>query len=89
MACAASYAAYRLWAAEPNLLHALIEPILNEWREQGTIPDWAGPAALGAVLFHEYRADHFAAGYPEGESRMRAVMRALHMNNDGHKGLAR
>lgn len=84
VAYAASYDAYRLWATDPSLLHALIAPILNEWSQEGAIPGWAGPAALRAVLFYEYRADHFAGGYPEGEARMREVVAVLRRHQGEH-----
>lgn len=80
---AQSYNAYRRVAAEPGRLEQLLEPAMRLWLSDGGRVDVLGLDTLRALLFLEHRADYFAGGTPDGERRMRALVRAIRAASNG------
>lgn len=75
---ALTYDGYRRLAHDPNLLHGIVSPVLDDLSSSRGVQEWAGLDLLRGALFYIQRSAHHV-GYvsPDDERQMRALAVAI------------
>jgi hypothetical protein len=75
---ALTYAGFRRICKGLPQLGRFVQPVLDELRETGKAPDWAGVDLLRASLFYIQRVRHMPDSYgPDAEVEFRALIEGI------------